>query len=41
MRRSSGRELIKEILVAELGDSIYKSPYLIVSDCLEIFGLAN
>lgn len=31
LRRSSGRDEIKEILVAELGDSTYKSPYLIVS----------
>lgn len=30
VRRSLAREHLTEILVAELGDSVYKSPYLIV-----------
>ena len=31
VRRSSAKENLSEILVAELGDSVHKSPYLIVS----------
>ena len=31
IRRSSARESLKEILLAELGDATHKSPYLIVS----------
>ena len=31
VRRSSARESLKEILLAELGDATHKSPYLIVS----------
>ena len=30
VRRSSAREMVLEILVAEIGDSVHKSPYLIV-----------
>lgn len=41
IRRSSGREVLKEILVAELGDSAFKSPYLIVSDDLETYGFIS
>lgn len=31
VRRSTARENLKEILLAELGDATHKSPYLIVS----------
>jgi len=31
VRRSSAKETLTEILVAELGDSTHKAPYLIVS----------
>ncbi len=31
VRRSSAKETLIEILVAELGDSTHKAPYLIVS----------
>lgn len=30
-RRSAARETLTEILVADLGDTVFKSPYLIVS----------
>ena len=30
IRRSSAKEILSEILVAELGDSLHKTPYLIV-----------
>jgi len=35
-RRSAARETLTEILVADLGDSVSKSPYLIVSQCPKI-----
>jgi cleavage and polyadenylation specificity factor subunit 1 len=31
-RRSAARETLTEILVADLGDSVSKTPYLIVSN---------
>jgi len=33
-RRSAARETLTEILVADLGDTVSKSPYLIVSSLL-------
>lgn len=37
-RRSAARETLTEILVAELGDEISTSPYLIVSRSIVLLG---
>lgn len=40
-RRSAAREIITELIVADLGDEVSKSPYLIVSTMRVITNFAD
>ena len=41
VRRSSAKEVIAELLVAELGDVVHKAPYMIVSFIIPLASSTN